>query len=73
MAVLGAAPITFISESTSTPGKQYQIPLSLLTIGTNGVIDPSSWPGFTSADKPLVTALLASMVSQGLLTKPPSS
>jgi hypothetical protein len=77
MAVIGASPVSFISEDTTTNhGKQYQIPLALLTIGSNGVIDPSSsWPEYASlaaADKTLLTHLLASLVSQGLLVAPPS-
>ena len=77
MAVIGASPVSFISEDpTTNHGKQYQIPLALLTIGSNGTIDPSSsWPEFAhlaSADQTLVTNLLASLVSQGLLAAPPS-
>jgi len=74
MAVIGASPVTFISEdATTNHGKQYQIPLSLLTIGSTGTIDPSAWPefaGLAATDQTLVTNLLASLVSQSLLTAP---
>ena len=76
MAVIGASPVTFISEdATTNHGKQYQIPLSVLTIGSTGTIDPSTWPEYSSLaadDKTLVGNLLGSLVSQGLLTKPSS-
>lgn len=74
MAVIGASPVSFISEDAATNhGKQYQIPLSLLTIGSTGTIDPSTWPefaGLAATDQTLVTNLLASLVSQSLLTVP---
>jgi hypothetical protein len=77
MAVIGASPVSFISEDpNNNHGKQYQIPLALLTIGSDGTIDPStSWPEYThlaAADQTLVTNLLASLVSRGLLTAPPT-
>ncbi len=76
MAVIGASPVTFISEdATTNHGKQYQIPLSLLTIVGTGTIDPSTWPdyaGLAATDQTLVTNMLASLLSQGLLTKPSS-
>ncbi len=74
MAVLGASPVTFISESTA-PGKQYQIPLSAITI-TNGVATCTAWitaVGLTGNDESnLVPALLKSLVAQGLIIAPPS-
>lgn len=76
MAVIGASPVTFVSEDTAgNHGKQYQVPLSLLTIGSTGTIDPSTWPeyaGLAAGDQTLLTNLLKSLVSRGLLTKPPS-
>jgi hypothetical protein len=75
MAVIGASPVSFISEDpTTNHGKQYQIPLSLLSFDTSGTIVTTGWSEYGSlepADKTLVTTLLASLVSQGLLTKPP--
>jgi hypothetical protein len=72
MAVIGASPVTFISETTH-PGKQYQIPLSQITI-TNGVADAATWMtavGVTGNDHDkLVPALLKALVAQGLITKP---
>ena len=42
MAVKGASPVTFISEDTQ-PGKQYQIPLPLLSFDATGTaIDASA-------------------------------
>lgn len=74
MAVIGASPVTFISEDAATNhGKRSQIPLSLLTIGSAGAIDPSTWPeyaGLAATDQTLVTNLLAGLVSQSLLTAP---
>jgi hypothetical protein len=77
MAVIGASPVTFISEDTATGnhGKQYQVPLSLLSIASDGSVDHTKWTEFGSlaaSDQTLVTNLLKHLVSQGLLTKPPS-
>ncbi len=75
MAVLGASPVTFISETTS-PGKQFQIPLFEITIA-GGVASAASWMtsvGITGADaNVLVPGLLASLLNQGLIAAPPSS
>ena len=74
MPVLGASPITFISEST-TPGKQYQIPLSAVTI-SNGVATCTAWMsavGLSGTDESsLVPALLKALVAQGLIVAPSS-
>jgi hypothetical protein len=77
MAVTGATPVTFISESTQ-PGKQYQIPLSAITI-TNGVADASGWitdvglsGSDATADTGVVARLLAGLVAQGLIAVPPA-
>jgi hypothetical protein len=70
--VTGASPVTFISENTSgNAGKQYQIPLALLTV-TNGQPDATNWltaVGFsaTDPDVALVTSLLNSLTAQGVL------
>jgi hypothetical protein len=76
MAVIGASPVTFISEdATTNHGKQYQIPLSQLSFNTAGEIDVSGWSEYTglaSPDKTLVTNLLKTLVNQGQLTKPPA-
>jgi hypothetical protein len=74
MAVKGASPVTFISEDAQ-PGKQFQVPLSRLTIDpTKGTIDPSQWLSenniTSTADTAVLGKLLLSMVSQGFLTKP---
>jgi hypothetical protein len=75
MPVLGASPVTFISESTS-PGKQYQIPLWDISI-TAGTASAAAWMtavGLTGTDESaLVPNLLASLLSQGLIVAPPSS
>jgi hypothetical protein len=77
MAVIGASPVTFISED-SQPGKQFQVPLSRLAIDpATGTIDPQQWltdNGFVSGspDGTVLGNLLLSMVSQGYLTKPPT-
>ena len=76
MAVEGASPVTFISEDT-VPGRQYQVPLSLLTFNSTGQIDPpSAWPDASNPLKPndvkVLQTLLNSLVSHGLLTKPTS-
>jgi hypothetical protein len=76
MAVIGASPVTFISEDAASSGKQYQIPLSLLSFDATGTtIDPSAWTpfaGLASADQTLLKSLFASLVSQRFLTKPSS-
>jgi hypothetical protein len=73
--VIGASPITFISEDTQA-GKQFQVPLSVLSFDPTGTtIDPSVWTGWGSVsqkDQDLLKALIASMISNGFLTKPPS-
>ena len=77
MAVVGASPVTFISESTpGSTGKQYQIPLADITI-TGGVASASAaWlgaSGLSGADTTtLIPALLAGLLHQGLIAVPPS-
>jgi hypothetical protein len=70
--VTGASPITFISENINgNVGKQYQIPLALLTV-TNGQPDPTNWlsaAGFSSTDPDttLIKNFIASLAAQGFL------
>jgi hypothetical protein len=76
MAVIGASPVTFLSEDKAA-GKQYQVPLSLLSFDSTGTtIDPSTtWPPYTSLspnDQGLLKALIGTLVHQGFLTKPPT-
>jgi hypothetical protein len=77
MAVIGASPVTFISEDTSPTanhGKQYQVPLSQLTIDDDPVKFAGSWSGYhdlAGGDQKLLEHLLKSLRAQGLLTKPP--
>jgi hypothetical protein len=73
MAVKGESPVTFISEDTQ-PGKQYQVPLSLLSFDATGtIIDFSAWPTYgtlSGNDQTSLKRLVASLVSQRFLTKP---
>jgi hypothetical protein len=72
--VTGASPVTFISEDTQA-GKQYQIPLSLLSFDATGAIDASAWTphgSLSAKDVALLKSLFASLVAQRFLTKPPS-
>ena len=74
MAVIGATPVSFVSESTQ-PGKQYWIPLSAISI-SNGTASAGGWVsavGLTGADAAsdgVVAKLLASWVAQGLIVAP---
>ena len=70
MAVIGASPVTFVSENTS-PGTQYQIPLFYLSFSA-GAISAAAWPEWSSlsADHTLITNLLTTLVSRNLLTPP---
>ncbi len=74
MPVLGASPVTFISESTA-PGKEFQIPLSAITIAS-GVATCTAWMtavGLSGTDENnLVPALLKALVAQGLIVAPPT-
>jgi hypothetical protein len=80
MAVIGASPVTIISEDTKTPnaGLQYQIPLSLISIDDKGEADLSQWPLYsklqsdTSEDEKLIANYVNSLISRGLLKKSPS-
>ena len=69
--VAGAGPVTFISEDIGgNAGKQYQIPLSALTVNSSNQPDASTWvteAALTSADQAVVTALITSLTQQGFL------
>jgi hypothetical protein len=71
--VTGASPVTFVSENINgNVGKQYQIPLSLLGV-TNGQPDPTAWLaavgiGTGDVDYAVVTALVAGLAAQGVLS-----
>ena len=77
MAVIGASPVTFVSEDTE-PGTQYQVPLSLLSFNSStGLIDPpSGWPEANNPLKPndvkVLQTVLNSMASLNFLVKPPA-
>jgi len=77
MAVIGASPVTFISEDTE-PGRQYQVPLSLLSFNSStGKIDPPvNWPNqngpLKTNDGKVLQEMLNCLASQGFLTKPPT-
>jgi hypothetical protein len=64
--------VSFISEDLGgNAGKQYQIPLSALTVNSSNQIDASTWvsdAGLSSTDTSLVTALITSLTQQGFLT-----
>ena len=72
MAVIGAGPVTFVSENTS-PGTQYQIPLFYISFGATG-INAAAWPewGSLTADHTLIGNILTAMANRNLLTPPPS-
>jgi hypothetical protein len=75
LAVLGASPVNFISESTEA-GAQFQIPLSLLQYDpSTGVIDSSGWTppkALDANDKALLTTLLANLLAVGVVWPAPS-
>lgn len=69
--VLGASPVTFISEDTTNAGTQYQIPLPLISYDTsnNPAVAVSSWPSNISAtDKTLAETIIQNLINQGFLT-----
>jgi hypothetical protein len=71
VAVLGAAPVTFISEDTE-PGTQFQIPLGLLSISA-GVVDASAWKppaALKPNDVKVLKALLADLLARGVIAPP---
>jgi hypothetical protein len=76
MAVIGASPVTFISEDTATNhGTQYQVPLSQLTYDADPTKFAGSWSGYgnlAATDQTLLQNLLKSLYAQGLLKQPPS-
>ena len=77
MPVIGASPVTFISEDTTTSnhGIQYQVPLSQLTYDPDASKFAGSWSGYSglaTSDQTLLQNLLKSLYAQGLLKQPPS-
>lgn len=69
--VLGASPVTFISEDTE-PGTQFQIPLTALTVTSAGAVDAGAWtPPNVSAlsanDAKVVAAVLTDLQARGVL------
>jgi hypothetical protein len=75
--LIGASPVTFISEDTShDAGTQYQIPLPLIgydpTSSTPITLNWNAPTGFTSTDTSLAVTLIQNLVTAGLLTTPPS-
>lgn len=76
MAVIGASPVTFISEDEV--GVQVQIPLSALSVENGTVkLDPGWKPhlpgnALGANDSNVVKALLASLLARGLISAPPS-
>lgn len=71
--VLGASPVSFVSEDTggSDTGVQYQVPLAALTIDpTTGKVDPSAWTapsGVTATDLTNLDAILADLLARGVI------
>ena len=68
VAVVGASPVTFISEDTEA-GTQFQIPLALLTV-SSGVVDASGWTPSASLkpnDTALLKTLLADLLARGVI------
>lgn len=72
--VLGASPVTFISEDTSkgNNGTQYQIPLSLITYDTTQtppVILDAVWTAYlVTGDQNLAVAYIQNLINDGVLT-----
>lgn len=67
--VIGSSPVTFISEDTS-PGVQFQAPLSALTI-TNGAVNSSNWKPKTALganDAKILAALLQDLLARGVIS-----
>ena len=72
--VIGASPVTFISEDSSHPGTQYQIPLPLIRYNIaesppTGPVDLALWTqSVGKSDVPLAQALIQNLINQGVLT-----
>lgn len=70
--VTGASPVSFLSENTSgNVGKQYQIPLPLLTVNASGQPDATKWLaslGIGPPDATVVQSLVATLTATGVLT-----
>src|SRR5271170_2979891 len=66
---LSGSPITFVDVAT---GKQYQIPLSLLSYNSSGQLSAAFPTGTLLANfKPLINDLLATLNNEGLITEGP--
>ena len=73
--VIGASPVTFISEATQ-PGLQYQVPLSALSFDANNSIDASAdtWSAANAAsDATLLKDILHDLINRGVIWPQPSS
>ena len=73
--VTGASPVTFISEDTLTQnaGKQYQIPLPLISYDATQTppVILTAWPQSTkiaAGDLALAQTLIQTLINQGDLT-----
>ncbi|HLY57851.1 MAG TPA: hypothetical protein VKS60_19975 [Stellaceae bacterium] len=73
--VTGASPVTFISEDTLTQnaGKQYQIPLPLISYDPTQTppVILTAWPQSTAiapGDLALAQTLIQTLINQGNLT-----
>ena len=67
--VTGASPVTFISEDTS-PGTQFQVPLTTLGIASDGSVDSSGWTPpakLKTNDKAILAAILADLLARGVI------
>jgi hypothetical protein len=70
--VTGASPVSFLSENINgNVGKQYQIPLSKLTVNASGQPDATQWLaslGIGPPDATVVQNLIATLAATGALT-----
>jgi hypothetical protein len=74
--VVGTAPVTFVTEASSgSPGVQFQCPLAALAIDGKGNVDRSGWTppdALTSDDLKNLDAILADLLSRGVISPAPS-
>jgi hypothetical protein len=79
--VLGASPVSFVSEvvSGSSEGVQYQIPLSALGIKADGTVDRGAWAPAGVSGAELATllsnldAFLKDLLARGVIWPKPAS
>ena len=64
---IGTSPVSFLDENE----EQQELPLSAIFIGPSGA-DATSSPLYTPANKPVIDALLAQMISAGYLVPGPA-